>query len=280
MSTAVTLAKSAAKKLFAAVGVDIRKFQPAPPAPPSLEEVFAEIDPPFRAALLSIYRGEPQLGLDGQRHEINTIYGIGASQGMWLYDLCCARRPNTTLEIGVSYGVSTLFFLAAIAKNKAGNHTGVDPHVRSHWHGIALAHVRALGMESSFRYMEELSCRAAIDFARENRTFDVIHIDGSHRFDDVMTDFYLFAPLCPVGGYIILDDMWMNSVQTAASFVRANRSDFVEVPTPISNMCVFERIREDVRDWDHFRTFAVAGNSGSDFAKGLPDPQVQKVKTA
>src|SRR5580704_5971284 len=230
--------------------------------PPAVEEILAPLDLSFRVPLLSMYRGEPQLGLDGQHHAINPIIKISPSQGMWIYGLCLSGKPRATLEIGMCYGFSSLFFLAAIAKNKSGHHTAVDPDVRRHWHGIGLAHVSALGMESAFRYIEERSVRAGVDLKRENSSFDVIFVDGSHRFDDVMSDFYLYAPLCGIGGCIIFDDMWMPSIQSAVAFVRTNRKDFVETPQPHGNICVFTRVGEDVREWDHFQPFSNAGNAG------------------
>ena len=63
-----------------------------------------------------------------------------------------------------------------------------------------IAHVSALGMESVFRYIEEPSVRAGVDLTRESTNFDVIFVDGSHRFDDAMSDFFLYAPLCGMGG--------------------------------------------------------------------------------
>ena len=230
--------------------------------PPAVEEVLAPLDPPFRERLLSMYRGEPQLGLDGKHHAIDPAIKISPSQGMWIYGLCLSVKPKATLEIGMCYGFSSLFFLAALAKNKSGHHTAVDPDVCKHWHGIGIAHVSALGMESVFRYIEEPSVRAGVDLMRERSNFDVIFVDGSHRFDDAMSDFYLYAPLCGIGGRIIFDDMWMPSIQSAVAFVRANRKDFVESSQPQGNICVFTRVGEDVREWNHFQPFSKAGNAG------------------
>jgi predicted O-methyltransferase YrrM len=230
-----------------------------PDVSPAVEEVLAPLDPPFRERLLSMYRGEPQLGLDGKLHAIDPRIKISPSQGMWIYELCLSVRPKATLEIGMCYGFSSLFFLAALAKNKSGHHTAVDPDVRKHWHGIGTTHVSALGMESVFRYIEEPSVRAGVDLTRESSNFDVILVDGSHRFDDAMSDFYLYAPLCGMGGRVIFDDMWMPSIQTAVAFVRANRKDFVESPQPHENICVFTRVGQDVREWDHFQPFSNSG---------------------
>jgi len=86
--------------------------------------------------------------------------------------------------------------------------------------------------------------------------FDLIFIDGNHRFDDVLTDFYLYAPLCSMGGTIVFDDLWMPSIQTAMAFLRTNRVDFAERASPIPNISVFTRVSDDLRNWGEFREFA------------------------
>ena len=217
-------------------------------------DVLSALDDPFRARLLSMYRQEPQLGADGQMHPIDNLTRISPTQGLWLYNLCLSTKSQTTLEIGMAYGYSTLFFLAA----GIGQHVAIDPFQMSHWHGIGLTHARVVAPESRFQFIEDRSDRAAADLARSGRSFGVIFIDGNHRFDDVLVDFSLYAPLCGMSGHIVLDDLWMSSVQTACSFIRTNRPDFTEIYTPHDNICVFQKISEDVREWRHFRKFPVS----------------------
>ncbi len=220
-----------------------RRPMPARPSAPPVEEVLAPLAEPFRSALLSMYQATSMAGTDGQQHPIHAQVRISPSQGMWFYEQCCSLKPLATLEIGLAYGFSAVFFLAAIAKNKAGHHTAIDPFLWTHWHGIGLANARAVDAESSFRLIEERSDRAATDLARQNSSFDIIFIDGNHRLDDALVDFYLYAPLCRLQGLIILDDMWMKSIRTVASFNRSNRTDFEEVPTHHPNVSAFRHRR-------------------------------------
>lgn len=246
-------------KMSALLSRVLNRQPPAPAPDPPVEEILANLAEPFRGAILSMYRAESMAGIDGQQHPVDRQTGVPPSQGMWFYDLCRSLKPDATLEVGFAYGFSAVFFLAASAANKAGHHTAIDPFQRSHWHGIGLANVRAVGAESSFRLIEERSDRAATDLGRQNSTFDVIFIDGNHRLDDVLVDFYLYAPLCKIEGLIVLDDMWMSSIQTVASFVGSNRPDFTEIATHHPRISAFKRVGEDRREWDYFQPFTVAG---------------------
>lgn len=243
--------------------------QPPCPHPTTIEDLIADLDeklssipPRFRSRLISMFRGEAQIGTDGQLHTMTMEVKISPEQGLWMYELCVALRPAATIEIGMAYGYSTIFFLAAIENNRKGHHTSIDPYQHNVWNGIGLSHVQALvdqkPAQSHFTLVEDRSDRVAVDLARSQSSFDIIFIDGNHRFDDVLVDFYLYAPLCAINGHIIFDDMWMDSVQTVASFVRENRADFVEVQTSVTNISVFKRIGVDTREWNHFLTFSVS----------------------
>lgn len=225
--------------------------------PETQTKLLRELPQPYRDVLLSMYRGEKQKGADGVFHEIDSVTRISVSQGMWMYNFLTVEKPKHTLEIGLAYGFSTLYFLAAISKNGSGYHTAVDPFQFCMWHGIGLTHAQRLSMNtiSRFTFIEERSDRAFVDFAREGRVFDFIFIDGYHRFDDVLVDFYLYAQLCSIGGFIVIDDMWMRSIQAVASFVRSNRIDFIEINTAENNICVFQRVGRNIRKSSHFVDF-------------------------
>jgi predicted O-methyltransferase YrrM len=203
-----------------------------------------------------MYNGEPQVGSDGALHTMDATTRIVREQGMWLYNLCLGMKPKATLEIGLAYGFSTVYFLAAIHKNGSGFHTAVDPFQYPWWHGVGSRIPERLGMNDRFRLIREKSVAALAHRADARETFEVIFVDGNHRFDDVLVDFTLSAELCPVGGSIILDDMWMPSIRRVAAFIRLNRTDFEEIKTPIRNIVAFRRIAEDTRDWNHYVEFS------------------------
>jgi predicted O-methyltransferase YrrM len=221
------------------------------PAAPDIKE----LGEPFSSLLSSMYAGEPQLGVDGTRHEIDSTTRISAAQGMWLYHLCCQLKPRATLEIGLAYGFSAVYFLAANSRQESAFHTAVDPFQLQSWHGVGAQRASVVGCSERFQFISKPSDLALAQFIRDQEFFDVIFIDGNHRFDDVLVDFSLSAHVCKPQGHVVLDDMWMPSIRKVAAFIRKNRTDFDEVPTPVGNIAVFRRIGTDDRKWDHFIDF-------------------------
>ncbi|HYB62655.1 MAG TPA: class I SAM-dependent methyltransferase [Methylomirabilota bacterium] len=221
------------------------------------EPILSSLPEPFRSALLSMYAGDSQLGTDGEKHSLDPAIGICPAEGIWIYEFCRQVQPQATLEIGLAYGFSTLYFLAALAENRNGRHTSVDPYqlnASGRWAGIGLALGRRLGREK-FRFIEERSFAALTRLADNSESFDVIFVDGRHFFDFVLTEFTLSAELCSMGGYILLHDMWLPSIQRAVAFLRANRTDFKYVETPVANIAVFRHTGMDDRQFKHFVNF-------------------------
>jgi len=238
------------KRLYRSIAVESKQDQKDADA-----ESLAVIGEPFATALKSMYDWKPQMGTDGVMHKLDGVTKIDMNEGLWLYELCIKTKPKRTMEIGVAYGFSTIFFLAALKANGTGMHVAMDPFQQTEYHGIGLQKVRDLGMEGSFRFMEELDVTGIPSLIREGLRFDVIFIDGNHRFDDVLLDFTLADYVCADGGFIILDDSWMPSIQRAVAFIESNRADYRIQTTPAKTLKVFQKVSADQRNWDHFIDF-------------------------
>jgi predicted O-methyltransferase YrrM len=167
------------------------------------------------------------------------------------------HSTELSLEIGLAYGFSVIWMLDALRSRNSSLHVSIDPFEKSRWGGIGLYQVQRLAYETRFNWKNDLSIHALSDLIREAAKFDFVFIDGNHRFDDVIVDFYLSDQILKPGGLIAFDDMWMPSIQSAVSFVLNNR-DYALVPQPVGNMTVIKKKRNDDRDWRHFNNFSVA----------------------
>lgn len=228
--------------------------------PPGGTETLAILGEAFAQRLASMYANEPQSTADGSLVEIDDTTRISLDEGLTLYRAVVATGARNTLEVGLAYGFSTLYLLAGLAANGGGAHVAIDPYQNTDWQGIGVTSARRALSEASqpmesLDVIEERSESALTDLARAGEQFEVIFIDGYHRFDDVLVDFTLAAPMCPMGGVIVLHDMWLGGIAAAASFLRANRADFAEIDTGCDNLFAVRRVAADERNWDHFVPF-------------------------
>ena len=227
----------------------------------TMVDALTRLGEPFLGDLQSLYANQPQTGLDGKSYPIDASTRISVEEGLFLYDSCRNAAMTATLEVGMGYGFSTTFLLAALDANGGGRHIAIDPYQHSDWDGIGESRVASLLPRTQnlkhhdFTLIHDRSDHAAIDLERSGASFDLLFIDGYHRFDDVLIDVYLLARLCRPNGLIVLHDLWLPSVQAVQSFLCHNRPDLQPIPTSCPNLAIFRRRDTDQRNWDHFVPF-------------------------
>ena len=218
--------------------------------------------------LAEMYRADELYGTQSdQPVTLNKLPRILIEQGATMNWLMRSHSVKRSLEIGFAYGFSTIWMLDALRARRNALHVAIDPYELSLWHGVGLTQVKRLASGVRFEWIDNFSIHAMSDLIRKNEQFDFIFIDGNHKFDDVIVDFYLSNRLLGPGGLVAFDDMWMNSVRSATNFI-VNNLPCEIVPQPVENMLVLRKTGYDTRDWRHFNTFEVLGSS--DFSE--PEP--------
>ena len=140
-----------------------------------------------------------------------------------LHALVKAARPVRTLEVGLAYGLSALAICQALEDNGQGHHTAIDPMQHGRWKSIGLENLNRAGLDGRLEFLEERSHRALPRLEAEGRRFDFAFIDGWHLFDYALVDFFHVDRMLEVGGYVVLDDLWMPSMRKVVSYISRNR---------------------------------------------------------
>lgn len=175
---------------------------------------------------------------------------ISRDEAEFLHALVARLKPKATLEVGMGYGCSAAFIISAARTV----HYAMDP-LQADYQGLGLRNVEKLGLAGHLRFFPEYSHTVLPRLYAEGTKVDFAFIDGGHRFDDIFLDFYYADLLLEQGGHILLHDAWMQSTQTVAAWIRANKANYREVATPRKNLVLFRKSGEDARAWNHFRYF-------------------------
>jgi hypothetical protein len=178
---------------------------------------------------------------------------------------------SRTLEVGLAYGGSALTFLATSKASGKGDrhHTAIDPFQNSHWGGSALQVIEEEGFSGDFTHCEDFSSIALPELVGKKEKYQLIYIDGSHLFEDVLIDFYYSAMLLECGGCLLFDDCTDKHVKKVIRFIRSNYSDILEEidlrpfedpdkslkkrignSLGIRQMSGFKKLTEPPRKWD------------------------------
>jgi predicted O-methyltransferase YrrM len=146
----------------------------------------------------------------------DALSHIDAESGLLLQRVIREVRPERTLEIGFAYGISTLFICEALASlSNEAKHTVIDPFQKGKWRGLGLRNVADAGFANLLDFREEPSEVALPRLLFEQQRFEFAFIDGLHRFDQVMLEFYYVNRLLRPGGVVVFDDANRRSVNRA-----------------------------------------------------------------
>src|ERR1700740_1340773 len=148
---------------------------------------------------------------------------IDAETGHLLQKLIEEKRPAMTLEVGLAYGVSSLFICEALRKVSAKKHIAIDAFQNTLWSGIGIHYLRQAGFDNLVELREQLSEYALPQLVQDGVKVDFAFIDGTHSFDQKIIDFFYVDRLLNVGGVLAFDDCNWPSIHQVCRFIATNR---------------------------------------------------------
>jgi predicted O-methyltransferase YrrM len=181
---------------------------------------------------------------------------ISVQAGEFLQWVISEVKPKISLEVGLGYGVASLFICEALAKVKAERHIVIDPFQfgersleyaaesdesmarlgkkQTHFAGLGMHNLKQAGYEELIEFYDLPSFRALPQLEAEGRKVDFAFVDGWHTFDYVMVDFFYIDRLLRVGGVVIFDDLLWRPVHRPCRYIVTNRA-YTVFPCPEYN---------------------------------------------
>ena len=143
-------------------------------------------------------------------------FGFGEDSFHWLHKLIVDELPITFkfLEIGVFRAqILSLYKLLADMSDKKVKRYGVSPMDSSdgHWESDYFLDVSLIHQQFNLKkdytiYHGSSTDTNIIEKAIATEPYDILYIDGSHKYEDVVSDLYYYPSLVKKGGYLLIDD--------------------------------------------------------------------------
>jgi predicted O-methyltransferase YrrM len=141
-------------------------------------------------------------------------------EGRLIQQIIATVKPSTTLEVGMAYGVSTLYICDALARlAKPIRHIAIDPYQSTVWRGIGLGHVREAGFDTFVEVHEQGSEFVLPRLLAEGIAIELAIIDGWHTFDHALLDFFYINRMLSVGGVAVFDDVNYESIHKLVRYI-------------------------------------------------------------
>lgn len=210
---------------------------------------------------------------------------IKENEAAFIYHFLKDHYLTKTLEVGFAYARSASHIIAATQSK----HIAMDPF-QDHYQNLGLANIKKLGFSDLLDFRKDFSHNVLPQMVKEEHKFEFIFIDGDHKFDGILVDFYYADLLLEHHGYVLLHDTWMRSTQLVMSFIETNRPDYQPMPTGLRNLALYQKVEKDKRNGMFFKEFytfksVVAHNAimwmstGEDsFLKKMANKLKEKVK--
>ncbi|HTX80980.1 MAG TPA: class I SAM-dependent methyltransferase [Streptosporangiaceae bacterium] len=187
-----------------------RVIVPVPPPPPGLES-WHEAPAAQRAdALQDIY------------------IPISAEAGRLLYALVRAIRPQTVVEFGTSFGISTIYLATAVADNRTGHVYTTE--LSSKKVAAAQANLEEAGVAEPVTVLEGDALHTLADVAGP---VGLVLLDGWK--DLCLPVLRLLEPKLAPGALVAADDITHAGMAAYLDFIRSPASGYVSVAFPVED---------------------------------------------
>lgn len=177
---------------------------------------------------------------------------INSREGKFISKIIKKYNFKKCIEVGFAHGISSIYIL----QNKDTTLISIDPFQKSDWDNEGLKFVKHLGYDKNHSLIEKKSHIALPELLIKNgeESFDFIFIDGDHKFDITLLDFYYSSLLVKKGGIIIIDDVLHHGVNKCIKFIDTNMKNFKKLnSTP--TIGVYKKTGEDKREWFYHQNF-------------------------
>jgi predicted O-methyltransferase YrrM len=185
-----------------------------------------EISPPALPPGLSSWAEASAAELSDAREDY--YIPISAEAGQLLYALARAIRPDTVVEFGTSYGISTLYLAAAVADNGAGHVFTTELSKKKA--AAARANLDAAGVGDAVTI---LSGDAMETLAGVPAPIALVLLDGWK--DLCLPVLRLLEPRLAPGALVAADDITHTTMGDYLEYVRDPASGYVSVAFPVED---------------------------------------------
>jgi predicted O-methyltransferase YrrM len=131
-------------------------------------------------------------------------------EGKFLQHVIRDVRPRVSVEVGLAFGVSTLYICDAMSEVGGQKHIVCDPDqfggIGDGFHGIGLKNLRDAGYDSLVEFHPISSHILLPKLERQGTRVQFAFIDGWHTFDYTFVEFFYIDRILDVGGVVVFDD--------------------------------------------------------------------------
>ncbi|MBA2329741.1 MAG: class I SAM-dependent methyltransferase [Flavisolibacter sp.] len=155
--------------------------------------------------LKQIFREKKVYDANGTAYDL--VAHTSQEQCHFLQKIILDIKPETGLEVGLAYGISTLAILEAFSQLGSDfKHIVLDPYQKA-WNNIGLENITKSGFTEKVVYYNDFSDKILPKLYLEGTKIQFAYIDSTKVFDVLMVDTYYILKMLQLGGVLVFDDV-------------------------------------------------------------------------
>ena len=188
---------------------------------------------------------------------IDIEKNITQKEGKLLYKLIKNINATQILEIGMSYGLSSLYILQSLKyfnnkynKNNDYKLTSIDPVQTSEWNNIGIENLKNAELNEHHKLIEKKSYLALSKLIDNKKSYDIVFINGWLTFDYIAYDIFGSYILLKENGYLIINNITYPGIDKTIKFIEENYKYLKKKNTDIDTIVLYLKLNDNDNDHD------------------------------
>jgi hypothetical protein len=175
-------------------------------------------------------------------------------EGNKLYNLIITNKLNKCIQIGMEYGITTIYILLGLNKLKLkSNLITIDEYQKSRWNNFGIKLVELNNLTKLYSFYEEPSY-IALPKLLEKDTYNMVFINGWNTFDYILLCIAYASILLDVDGFLILNNKYSSTVNKCIKYIDNNYSNMTKIETE-NELIIYKKNNNNLREIDFFSDF-------------------------
>jgi len=170
--------------------------------------------PALAREILSLGVVKDEAGTSFPLHSHTTV-----AQCEFLQEIMRRIDASICIEIGLAYGISSMFIGEALAGRSAARFISIDPFQAEEWKNIGLTNLKKCGYDIFTEFYSGFSHDVLPPLLASGLKVDFAYVDTSKVFDVVLLDAIYLTRLLRVGGVVVFDDCTWPGVRKMIRYI-------------------------------------------------------------
>jgi predicted O-methyltransferase YrrM len=181
---------------------------------------------------------------------------IKYEEGITIYDTIIKNNFSKCLEIGMGYGISSIYILLALQKNPNNEKklVSIDLLQSTQWKNFGIKILKFFNMIKYHKLIENIHYIELPKIVANKENYEFIFINSWYSFENMIIILFYCSKILQKDGIIIINEIYQPGIYKCIKYIDNNYKHFKRINSP-PNIAVYQKIKEDNRSWDYHNNF-------------------------